>query len=217
VKGDSTQDVIFHAVGLALTQWETAENALATLFLVVSESENANTIHALRRAFGSIESGAARRKALEAAAEVYFGSSWTNNAVRVPFRNLIDSFASGSHRRDEIAHGMAVPVTIDGKEMGAFLFPAEYNTQRTFTSVGDMTIDPLAFMRGKYRYTAANIHEFVTKFGQLRDAIYGYIPSIRRVGGTPAQVLDSQFGAGTSKKVEGLMAEQAAKRPSEAP
>ena len=79
-RGDNAVDPIYHAVGFALSQWETAEVMLVDLFLTMCECENSNSYNPVRRAFGSFESSGGRRKALEEAAEVYFGQYWTDPA-----------------------------------------------------------------------------------------------------------------------------------------
>jgi hypothetical protein len=211
-RGDATPDEIFHAVGLALTQSESAECALAMLFQVLSGAEPAGAFHALRRAFGSIEHSAGRRKALEATAEIYFGAYWANPLIKKPFNAFIKAFERGSSRRDEIAHGMAYSVVINNEQMGAFLFPAEYNTQRTFPFAGSVADDPLAFSRAKYRYTAAIIRNFANAFGDLRTKVWEYIRSIKKVGGVPAVILDAQGGEGTAEKLEAMLADESAKK-----
>jgi len=208
--GDASADPIFHAVGMALSTWESAECALATLFQVMSRAETANAHNAVRRAFGSIESSAGRRKALEAAAEVYFAPDWENPVVKKPFKGLMLAFEEGSKRRDEIAHGMAYGVTSNNNHMGSFLFPAEYNTQRTTPWMSNRD-DPFAFTRAKYRYTSTMIHGLVKKFGELHGKVYEYISAIRMVNGVPAAVLDARHGDGAAKQIEALIAEQKTK------
>jgi len=208
-RGDHNADAIFHAVGSALTAWENAECALAMLFQVMSRAETPNAHNALRRAFGSIESGAGRRKALEATAEIYFAPYWEDPKVKKPFKALMTAFELGSQRRDEIAHGMAYSVAGDNHDLGAFLFPSEYNTQRTFPwmTSGD---DPFGFTRARYRYTSTMIRGFAIKFGELWGAVIDYIPTIAMVNGTPAVILDALHGEGTAQKVAAIVAEQAA-------
>jgi hypothetical protein len=179
-KGDVSPDQTYHAVGWALSGWETAEIILANIFLIMSECETQNSYNAVRRAFGSIESSAGRRKALEATAEIYFGHAWTNQLVK-------KTFGDASRRRDEIAHGVVIPIAINSEPMGSFLFPPEYNTQRTHAYMNNL-IDPLAFMRGKYRYTAPQIMEIGAKFSALRLRLLNYVFKIKKVNGSPAQL-----------------------------
>jgi len=94
--------------------------------------------------------------------------------------------------------------------MGSFLFPAEYNTQRTTPWMSNRD-DPFAFTRAKYRYTSTMIHGLVKKFGELHGKVYEYISAIRMVNGVPAAVLDARHGDGAAKQIEALIAEQKTK------
>lgn len=207
--GDRDISTIFHAVGFALTNWEQAECALATLFYVVSNATEANALNAVRRAFGAIESSAGRRRAIRAAAEIYFSHEWTNPIVSGPFNALIRAFDNGSARRDEIAHGTAYGLQTDGVELGAFLYPAEYNTQRTHAWMGPHE-DPFSLTKATYRYTSRNILDYAFKFSELRNKVWEYIASIRKIDGIPAAVLENRFGEGTAKALEKLVEDQSA-------
>jgi hypothetical protein len=110
-RGDASVDPIFHAVGLALSQWETAESVLVDLFIMLCDLDNANSYTAIRRAFGTLESSGGRRKALEEAAEVYFGHYWGDPATK-PFKKLLSTFERASGRRNDIAHGRAHHLTV---------------------------------------------------------------------------------------------------------
>lgn len=209
--GDQDVSAIFHAVGFALTNWEQAECALATLFYVVSNATEVNALNAIRRAFGAIESSAGRRRAIRAAAEIYFSHEWTNPLVRDPFDGLLKAFDDGAARRDEIAHGTAYGLTADGTALGAFLYPAEYNTQRTLALMGAHD-DPFGITRATYRYTSLNILDYAAKFSELRDKAWEFIGSIRKINGIPAIVLDDRFGEGTAKALETFVGDQNAQK-----
>lgn len=207
--GDSDADATFRAVGLALTNWELAETDLATLFSMLSGATDVGAFNAIRRAFGAIESSAGRRKAIEAAAEIYFSHDWKDSAVSGPFNGLMAAFRDASARRDEIAHGIVHALSVNNEQLGCFLYPAEYNTQRTHAwMAGDG--DPFDFKRAAYRYTAGDIVEYARKFGELGGRVLSYTVSIRKIGGTPAVVLDARLGDGAAEKVERMLAEQRA-------
>jgi hypothetical protein len=205
--GDKEASATFHAVGLALTNWELAETALATLFYVLSNATEANALNAIRRAFGAIESSAGRRKAIEAAAEIYFAHDWKNKVVSEPFLGLMAAFKDASARRDEIAHGIVHGMKVNDEELGCFLYPSEYNTQRTQAWITS-DADPFAFKRALYRYTSKNILEYAQKFFELHNHVWSYISSVRKIGGIPAVVLDDKWGHGAAKVAEQLIAEQ---------
>lgn len=182
-KGDPDPNIIAQAVGHALSRWEQADWALADLFLLMSECMGTNSYNAVRRAYGSIESNSGRRNAVLAAAEIYFGAYWENKFVKQSLQDIINAVGWASRRRDDIAHGIIWGnIVVDHVSYGAFLFPPEYNTGRTLAFMAD-TPDPLRFMRTKYRYTAANIAKWGSKFTKLRDAIIDYFKAIKREDG----------------------------------
>jgi hypothetical protein len=63
-QGDSDAKLLYHAVGVALSQWESVEDALAGLYtqLIGSRSQSA------RDAYGSVASGKGRFNMIMAAA-----------------------------------------------------------------------------------------------------------------------------------------------------
>ena len=204
-RGDADANAIFHSVGLALTTWENAECALATLFQILSNVRTPDAHQAVLRAFGSVESSAGRRRALEAAAEIYFGQYWSDPIVRKPFKNLMSAFEKASARRDDFAHGMAYSVIVDGEDKGAFLFPSNYNTGRThaWMTTGD---DPFAFIKAKYRYTSAEILGYADGFDKLWQAVGQYIEDVRIINGIPASIIEAQFGEGAAEKLSIVIA-----------
>lgn len=191
-RGDASVDPIFHAVGLALSQWETAESALADLFLILCECDNASSHTAIRRAFGSIESSGGRRKALEEAAEVYLGHYGADPSTK-PFKKLISTFERASGRRNDIAHGRAHALAVDNQPLGAFLFPAPYNTGRNSLFPAVDNSDPFSVTTGKYRYTSATVIGFANKFGELTMKIFEYMVGSVKLNGVPKQILAAQL------------------------
>jgi hypothetical protein len=177
-QGDENPDATYRAVGYALTQWEHADQELSHLFMCFTQAGwGFLSIH---RVYGSIMSNAGRRAAVLAAAEVYFGSFWSKKAVRTPLMNIINIVQWGSERRDDIAHGIVLPkVVIDEKDHGAFLFPAEYNTHRTyaFGKPGASSFLDL-IMKAKYRYVAEDIERIGNKFIEIKKAIQDFIPEV---------------------------------------
>jgi hypothetical protein len=103
-RGDVQSATVHEAVGYALSNWELMEEKLAELYLALAGAPN----DPVRRAFGSIESNSGRRKAIEAAAEAYFGRYWEDDEVRRAFRVLIKAVEWAAKRRDDIAHGIVL-------------------------------------------------------------------------------------------------------------
>jgi hypothetical protein len=169
-QGDPTGQVIYTAVGFALTNWEMAEEQLAGLYLRLVDVPEAS-YDPVRRAYGSIESNSGRRKAIEAAAEAFFGTHWDNGVVRRAFSIVTEAVGWASRRRDDIAHGIVLGQTMDGKSHGHFLFPPDYNTSRTNLSVSADSGDPLYHTMTKYRFTSEQVRVFGSKFGELKETI----------------------------------------------
>lgn len=183
--GDDNRDRIFHAVGMALTQWETLENEMFRLYLIFCESNNSTTITALRRAFGTIESSDARRKALEEVARIYFGDDNYPDGKAKPFKLLFESHKKASDRRNEIAHGIANGFMIDNSFKGWFLFPAAYNSGCNSDSYNSsFGEDGGPFMTEHYRYTSREIYEFSQKFSVLTDFTVACLRAAGKVEGT---------------------------------
>jgi hypothetical protein len=181
--GDPNPDMIAQAVGFALSKWEETDQAMALLFMLMTECPTAQSYNAVRRAYGSIESNSGRRGAVEAAAEVYFGPYWANKYVKASLTDITTVVGLASKRRDDIAHGIIWgKIILDGKNYRSFLMPPEYNTGRTHAFWPD-TPDPLRLMRAKYRYTASDIAACQNKFRDLRNEIIEYTQLIKREDG----------------------------------
>ena len=178
-QGSATQAEVFHAVGAALSAWEGAESALATLYVILCDGETGH-YKALARTFGSITSSSSRREAIKAAAEIYFGQYWAVPKVKKRLTRMLESIGEASRRRDEIAHGQAYGVTVDNKSYGYFLSASEYISSRNHAFPQVNSGDPLSFSTAKYRYSAVDILEFELKFNALRDAVWQYLISIKK-------------------------------------
>jgi hypothetical protein len=158
-----------------------AEEDLARQFLALVEASSASN-SPTRRAYGAIGSNSGRRKAIEAAAEAYFGAHWDNPTVRRSFFAIINAVQWASNRRDDVAHGVTQGTTLDDVPYGYFLFPPDYNSERTTAFLYPEKGDPLYFKAAKYRYTSDQISEFGNKFQQLQSAIQGHTVLIRKDG-----------------------------------
>ena len=184
-RGDSNAQIIYQAVGHALSSWEKADQELAALFSVLTDcADEPTSARTIRRAYGSIESNSGRRKAVEAVAEVFFGAHWHEKAVRQSLTEIINAVQRASRIRDDIAHGIVwSDIVIEGNDYGAFHMPPEYNTGRTHAFRIDDS--ELGVLLAKYRYTADDIAKFAQKVLELTETIHSYIRSIiRREDGT---------------------------------
>jgi hypothetical protein len=128
-KGDETVQPIQVAVGQAMSVWEYMEEELSYLCILLADvkENNGMTVRAVYRLFGSIESSAGRRNALEALAEIYFWPHFMDDNIRIRFRQLMTAVSDASARRDDLAH-MARSSTISlNREKVALLVLFSYH------------------------------------------------------------------------------------------
>jgi hypothetical protein len=134
--GDSQEDMIFSAVGQALTEWEQLENACAQLFAVlVSTSHKRAYLAPAIRAYGTITSAATRKEMLVNAGEAYFASRPTKaQTFKVEFNQLMQAYIDFASRRNDIAHGLVQRVFLTKRgtrpaAIGIYLTPSFYSAR----------------------------------------------------------------------------------------
>jgi hypothetical protein len=158
--------------------------------MVFSEVDDVKGSMAVRQIFGSIESSAGRRSALEKLSEVYFHPYQDDPVIKTPFTQLMEGFSRASNLRDDIAHGKVITFKVDGVAKGAFMLPSDYNSGRNspFMPGGD---EPLfSMMRGKYRYVSSDILYIKIKFYHMRQVIFTYLQSITKENGVLRPILE---------------------------
>jgi hypothetical protein len=196
-KGDPDGNMICLAVGQAISAWEEAEGALATLFCFVTRATTDTVSYrAVYRAYGTIHTSNGRREAIAAAAEIHFGSYW--DKVRKPFTEVLEAVGHASRRRDDIAHGIVRSYTVNNEPFGAFLTPPEYNQSRTHAGIQDA--DPLAFLRARYRYTSADITGIAAKFQKLHFAVANFSLKVLVREGQRIPLVDEILSAELAEK-----------------
>ena len=70
---------------------------------------------------------------------------------------------------------------MDQKSFGCFLFPANYNTERTKAFGSNDESDPLYFTFTDFRYTSAQIAEFANKFDELKSLVFSQTVLLRKL------------------------------------
>lgn len=147
-KGDPNPDVIFHAVGYALTCWETMEYHLADLFDVLVSGPKPKSNRAGFSAYVSVVQSSAHCPMLKAAS----AKALIDAASQQHINNLIYLVGEFAARRNEIAHGRVY-------NLGAFGFCLGPNNTmpRKFTKDGT----------AKYQYTSMDIAFYAERFSKL--------------------------------------------------
>lgn len=172
-------------MGGALPAWEQAEERLARLALIFSGTQDANAANVIRYIFGSIEASSVRLNVLTVLVRLYFRHYWKWTKVRDPFKELIEGFRLAAYRRNEIAHGKVLNLSVVNPSeagqsvqthLGVFLIAPEYivSRNRDMHEKWDSS-DPLSFIRSNYRYNADDISTFWAKFEALNMLIMKYI------------------------------------------
>ena len=185
--GDPTSDQIHLAVGQALSAWETAEESFASLFQVLCQVNDYERFVTIGRVFGAIPTTYGRVSAALAAAEVYFGRYWRIPEVQGEFRGLAKEIQLGGDLRNEIAHGKVLRLNVHdldekgarrSRDTGALLVAPAYITGRTSLDPPPIEDDPIGLFKSNYRFNAADISRFASKFLQLGHAITDYLSRV---------------------------------------
>jgi hypothetical protein len=165
-QGDSDASSIYHAVGLALSQWEGVEGALAQLYMNIINSKSRAAVVA----YGTIASGSGRVGMIMAAAEIE--SSTIDNIFLSDLKTLLDTHIGKlSGRRNEIAHGQVAEFTGGGIRQGHYLVPPLYNTRKQRSPRTAVQIAEFPFNRFMYAYTATQIDQYADHFWNYIEKI----------------------------------------------
>jgi hypothetical protein len=100
--GDPDHDGIFRAIGNALTNWESAEYALARIFMLFVESKS----EAPGRAYGAITSATTRRAVLAHASDAFITKFGNEAAEHKANEDMLKCYSNASARRNEIVHAV---------------------------------------------------------------------------------------------------------------
>jgi hypothetical protein len=171
--GSATADEVYRAIGMALTSWEYAENALADVFaLFVGAREIIPPREPAVRAYGVIAGFKTRLDMVQAAAESYFQLTkkdaedekvrTANDALRERFKRTAKCALKLSERRNNIAHGI-----VGQHGRGHFLTPPLYAAKKYPLSEIPISV----WERAAYAFTAEDIHSYRERFDDLYDEL----------------------------------------------
>jgi hypothetical protein len=155
-KGDETPDLIFHAVGTALTTWERLESIVAELFDLLLASGN----RAAFKVYQSSKTSSARIEMLSAALPLDRASA----AGNAELENFVATFNKFVARRNEIAHGQVLYLD----EYGYYLAPSNLMKSK-WAKHGE----------AKFQYVASDIHHYVRQFASLANQCESLIESLK--------------------------------------
>lgn len=165
-EGEANPDILYRAVGEALTCWETVEQALAQIFaFVTSNDAELDRSRPAIRAYGMITGAHQRISMTRSAIESWFHQHSSLSGLDVEELNaagmaLLSEIGTAASRRNDIAHGR-VDSLADVRKNGWYLFPGLFSTSKR----------PLSGSP-RYRYNADNISFYGRGFLELhRESI----------------------------------------------
>lgn len=167
--GDRDSEVLFAAIGQALTEWENVESSLAELFAVFVSARGKSTFwKPAILAYGTIISFKSRCDMLRAAGEAYFSTRKHFQGKARNFKELVDRAGNYAARRNEIAHGQVSAVTLfyprkPPRPGGYHLFPSIFNPKKFKKGTGTT-----------YSYISSDIYHYRPEFTKLHLRIEGF-------------------------------------------
>jgi hypothetical protein len=156
--GNKTETEIFAAVGRASSHWELVEQAIASLFTVVTVGTYYAPTAPTIRAYSSIASSHNRVQMVRAAVESWL-HEWKDFEFGAEVLAILNECSGWAGRRNDMAHGIADRYW-DEMEKGWFLVPSLYNIK----------IRPLG-NKAAYRYDAAIMDGFSQRFLDLHNRL----------------------------------------------
>lgn len=158
-KGDLTPDMIFLAVGRALSEWETTEQIFARLYGIIVAPDDPFPYPA-ERAYGSIATARGRKEMIAEAAKALF-SRHPHPTLPKQLDAVLKAYSDAGAWRNEIAHGLVTftRLTHDAKGYSPeyVLVPSMWNSNKR-----DVLHEPA------YTYSAAQIDSFRTQLKPFR-------------------------------------------------
>jgi hypothetical protein len=132
-KGDDKEDMVYSAVGKALTQWERVEIAVALIFAHLSGEQDPDYTSPAVRAFGEVVSFRNRVSMTLAALRAFVHRhSELENYYLKEISAALDEALEYSNRRNEIAHGRVMRLREEETRewLGHYLLPSFFNPKK---------------------------------------------------------------------------------------
>ena len=165
IVGDISDDAIFTAVGVALSQWEYFEGYLGEIYAFLIGSALQTT--PAMRSYGAISSFSSRVDMIKAAAAAYFTTN--NKEPSEELKILLERAKSFSLRRNDIAHGIVQPFTHpSGLQPRTYaLLPSRHATRRRRIEY-NLEVSRFDSVH-EYAYTSNEIKYFGSCFSSLAN------------------------------------------------
>ena len=160
--GDPTPEVIYEAVGRALSSWEIYEGLQSVLFSAFV-TPNLQTKAAMR-AYSAVRTFEGRNEMLRAASQAYFHEQ-PEIELQDAFKGILSTAASFSPRRNEITHASVNAFTMeDGSATPTF---ALYPAYASFRERDMKNIPSYCMTKAEIDYFSAHFREMQTPVRML--------------------------------------------------
>ena len=169
-QGDEDINVLFAAVGKAISSWETMESHLGSIFADLCGPQN----EAPFRAYGTVSSSRGRISMIREAYAVSTLSEFMDDDLS----NLLGDVEKFAARRNDIAHGLVQHRVVHDKDRGHFWGPPTYNSKRQPSKAEhDMMMQREADdwhkgLQGSYSYNSAQIDHYTAEFSKLAERAF---------------------------------------------
>ena len=173
--GDSTESLIFEAVGRVLSKWEGLVADLTSVFAVFAGRDESWHYNPAVRAFGSVQGATAKSEMVQQAGEALFHHFERQRNVdcdefRAGLRGLLREYNGWSARRNDVAHGYVTESQMpdyskdDQPIVSTYLLCPSHSASRKWP----MDWEPV------YQYRADEIEQFGASFDELAERVRGY-------------------------------------------
>jgi hypothetical protein len=156
-KGDDNDVAIYHAVGVACTEFEMLQNHLTTLFCRLVRLDSL----AIRRAYGTLESVPNKTQMARYAAMVTLEG---HKELLGRTETLLTEVENFSHRRNDIVHAEVSWLMVEDVAKGVYLMPGDHVTKKT-------SLAPKEGEWWNYRLTAAQVIALSKEFRRVGTAV----------------------------------------------
>ena len=155
--GELSLDVLYPAVGNAISRWEHMESGLIGLFQLMCETPKLNAY----RAYSTIISSTGRCGAIRAAASVFFKTR--DVADFQPIDKLLKAVATAAGYRNNIAHGIVVGMREGPDFLGYYVTSPSYGPKSTEVPYPDGDW----WLGAKYFYRKSDVDHCAQRFEEI--------------------------------------------------
>lgn len=164
--GDTEPEIVYQAVGKALSHWEITEEDFAALFNTLITPLHMS--FALKRSYGNIATARGRNEMIAAAAEIFF-RNFPDAALQKDLKGHLKKYSEAGARRNELAHGIVAGHVWEATQpfTGNYLGPSLWNTNKRGSK-----LEPA------YIYNSEMIFELAKQFLNLKYSTRGIMQRI---------------------------------------